>query len=172
MIFASWLDASSIVATDGTKVYADTLGSPARTWVDKTTGCLTDVDCPSSQGPAANLSNTVASDDGRFVGYTYKPYFGTGARLIASVAGRPPAAPSERCGLPDQQNFSDPGSFSPDGSAFAYDDTSFDTNTLESTTGQGIYVLPLNMQRADCGVSAAPVVLPGGAQPDWGTLAP
>ena len=112
------------------------------------------------------------SRDGALLAYSWKPYFGQGARIIASIAGAAASAPADRCALPGQETYSDPGSFAPDEIGFTYDDTSFDPNTLELTPGQGIFVFALNLNVADCGLSAAQLVVPGGAQPDWGPMAP
>jgi hypothetical protein len=173
MIFPTWVDASTIAVSDGVKLYLDTLGSAPQTWLDASNGCLTDFDCPENGAPAANVTSPSFSRAGNLVAYVLEPYYGTsGGRVIAHVDAQHAQPPAAACTLTGQQNFSDPGSFSADGSSFAYDDTTFDPSTLESTVGQGIYVLDLDVSKADCGVSTAKLVLPGGAQPDWSPLAP
>lgn len=172
MTYPSWFDSSTLAVSDGIKLWVATVGSQPQLWVDKSNGCLVEDNCPPAEDPAANLSEPVISRDGRLAAYNYKPYFGTGARLLSTVVTHPPAAPTERCALPNQQNYSDPGSFAPNGSGFAYDDTSFDPATLVTTVGQGIYLMAVNLRAADCGLTAAALVIPGGAQPDWGPLAP
>jgi hypothetical protein len=149
------------------------VGAEPQAWLDLSNGCLTDIDCPTGQSPAANVGHPQVSRDGALIAYTISPYYGTGAgRAIASLDGSPPALPKVRCVLPGQDSFSDPGSFAPDHGAFAYDDTTFDPNTLDSTTGQGIWVVQLDLTAGDCGASAAKLAIPGGAQPEWGPLAP
>jgi hypothetical protein len=71
-----------------------------------------------------------------------------------------------------QEDYSDPGSFSADGRAFAFDDTEFDPDTFETRFGQGIWVMTVDLDAADCGLSTARLVAPGGVQPDWGPAGP
>jgi hypothetical protein len=171
-VFPSWINATDLAVADGVKVYFDRVGQAPQVWVDKSEGCLIDLDCPPGQAAAANLSDPAVSRDGTLLAYISKPYYGDGGRFIARVTSAPPAAPTDMCLLAGQQNHSDPGSFAPDGRAIAYDDTMFDPNTFESSTGQGIYVLTLDLNSADCGAARAVLAIPGGAQPDWGPLAP
>jgi hypothetical protein len=171
-IFPTWLDATTLVVTDGTKLYNGVIGDQPQAWLDLSNGCLTEFDCPAGEDPAANLTDPSISRDGTLISAVVKPYYGDGGRLVGRVGSGPPAIPSSTCMLPGQQNYSDPGTFAPDSSAFAYDDTVFDPDTLTSTVGQGIYVVELDLTSQDCGAATAQLVLPGGAQPDWGPMAP
>ena len=112
------------------------------------------------------------SDDGKLLAYSLKPYFGSAGRQFASVEAAPPAAPNPLCVVPDQQDYSDPGSFSGDGSLFAYDDTAFDPDTFETSAGQGVWAFDVQLDAADCGVSEASLILPGASQPEWGPATP
>ncbi|HEY7025361.1 MAG TPA: hypothetical protein VH371_10420 [Candidatus Limnocylindrales bacterium] len=171
-IFPEWVDATTLVMSDGTRLYLDPVGGQPSVWLDLSNGCLTDVGCPADQGPAANLTDPAISADDRVISAVYKPYYGDGGRLVGRLDASPPSDPASTCVLPGQENFSDPGSFAPGDSAFAYDDTSFDPNTLTSTAGQGIHVLELDLGANDCGASSSQLVIAGGAQPEWGPLAP
>jgi hypothetical protein len=114
----------------------------------------------------------TASRDGRVLAYTDRPFFGPAGRRIATVEAPPPAPPADRCLIPGQEHHADAGSFAPDGSAFAHDDTVFDPDLFETVVGQGIFVMDIDLDAADCGLSSARLIIPGGAQPDWGPAAP
>ena len=137
LTFPAWIDAATLAGSDGTKLYRGAIGAPMQVWLDKSNGCLTEADCPAGQDPAASVSNSAVSRDGALLAYSWKPYFGQGARIIASIAGAAASAPADRCALPGQETYSDPGSFAPDEIGFTYDDTSFDPNTLEIDAGAG-----------------------------------
>jgi hypothetical protein len=172
LIFPTWASNASIVAADGVDVWFDTVGQPAEKWLDESNGCVIDLDCPSGQSAAANMSSPAISRNGMVLAYSLKPYFGAAGRQFAEIQDAPPAVPMVRCLVPDQQDFNDAGSFAPDARAFAYDDTRFDPTSFETTVGRGIYVFPVKLDAADCGASAAKLILPGGQQPDWGPAAP
>jgi hypothetical protein len=72
------------------------------------------------------------------------------------------------CLIPGQEHNAIPPTFAPDGSSLAFDDVVFDPETFETTEGQGIRVLGVDIRASDCGLSTARLVLPGGSQPDWG----
>jgi hypothetical protein len=171
-VFPTWLDAITLVVSDGTKLYDRVVGVQPDTWLDLSNGCLIAVDCPAGESAAANLTDPSISRDGKMISAVVKPYYGDGGRLVGTIDAPPPAVPGSTCMLPGQQDYSDPGTFAPDSSAFAYDDTVFDPDTLTSISGQGIYVVELDLTSSDCGASAAELVIPGGAQPDWGAMAP
>jgi len=170
--FPSWDDSATIVVGDGVRIYRGSIGSPPPLWLDESNGCLLETDCQANEGAAADLSEPVTSRDGALLAYIFKPYFGPTGRVLARVIGGVPQWPKDACILSGHQNYSDPGSFAPDSSAFAFDDTSFDPTTFETTVGQGIYVLNVNVDASDCGLSTATLIARGGAQPDWGPLAP
>lgn len=172
LLFPGWFDSQHLVAADGVELWFDELGQEPSTWLSQSDGCVIELDCPSDAGAQASLSTPAISRDGKLLAYSYKPYFGPAGRRIASVTGAPPEPPTTRCLLPDQQNYSDAGTFSPDVTAFAFDDTRFDPETFDTTRGEGISVLELDLDAADCGVSAAQLVIAGGTQPEWGPAAP
>jgi hypothetical protein len=118
------------------------------------------------------VSEPAVSSAARVVSFIYSPYYGSAGRVVATFSDGPSVPPTSRCTMPNQQSYSDTGTFSPTGTSFAYDDTIFDPNTFTTTVGQGIYTVELNLGSADCGASSAKLVLPGGAQPEWGPLAP
>jgi hypothetical protein len=172
LLFPSWRGDTHIVASDGVEVWSDKLGNASEEWLSQSDGCVIELDCPSGSGAQASLSTPVISRDGMMLAYSYKPYFGDAGRRIASTTGAAPQPPETRCLLPDQQDYSDPGTFSPDATGFAYDDTRFDPETFDTTAGQGIWLLTLDLGAEDCGVAAASLVAPGGRQPDWGPASP
>jgi hypothetical protein len=171
LLFPSWFDDQHLVAADGVDIWFDELGQEPATWLSESDGCLIELDCPSDAVAQASLSTPAISRDAKLLAYSYKPYFGPAGRRIASV-GTPPEAPATRCLLPDQQNYSDAGTFSPDGTAFAFDDTRFDPETFDTTRGEGISVLELDLDAADCGMSSAHLVIAGGTQPESGPATP
>lgn len=172
LLFPDWFDDGHVVAGDGVAVWFDTVGAPATTWLITEGGCLIEFDCPSGTPAEASLSQPVVSPDGALLAYSYEPYFGPAGRRIASITGEPPAAPTEECLLPDQHDHNNPLSFSPDGGAIAFDDTRFDPEAFEIVPGQGLYVMDLDLDAADCGLSTARLIVPGATQPDWGPTAP
>ena len=161
-----------MVVSDGVDIHFDHVGQAATKWISLSGGCVIELDCPSGSSASASLSTPAISRDGELLAYDYKPYFGPAGRRISAVESPPPAAPTVRCLIPNQENYSDTGSFAPDNGAFSFDDTSFDPNTFESATGQGIWSFDLNLAAPDCGASSARLILAGGAQPDWGPAAP
>jgi hypothetical protein len=84
---------------------------------------------------------------------------------IYHTNGPPPALPTYVCSYtnPSGGDFNDP-SFSPDGGALAFEesDRDFSTPPLGS---DGIYVSP---SITDSSCANAPIVAPGGEEPDWG----
>jgi len=172
MLFPSWLDAETVVVSDGVGVYVDRVGSDPQLWIDGNDGCLTEFDCPPGDKAQSSLSTSVVSPDGRVVAYLSSPYFGDGGRVMAPLVSSPPEQPGEGCLVTDQTGFSDPGSFSLDGAQFVFDDTRFDETTLETVVGQGVFVMDVDATADDCGASSARLIAPGGAQPDWGAQAP
>ena len=174
MLYPSWSGASTLVLSDGTAVYVDSLTSQPATWlaVDVTEGCLFPSDCPSGQEPVANFTRAVADRAGTMLAYQYQPFFGTAGRRFATIDAPPPAVPTVRCTIEGQEDYSDPGSFSADGRAFAFDDTVFDPDTFETRFGQGIWAMTIDLDATDCGLSTARLVAPGGVQPDWGPAGP
>jgi hypothetical protein len=173
MIYPSWSGDSTLVLSDGTAVYVDSLSSQPVTWlaVGVTEGCLMPSDCQAGQEPMADFTRAVADRAGTMLAYQYQPFFGTPGRRFATIDAPPPAAPTLRCAIQGQEDFSDPGSFSADGRAFAFDDTVFDPDTFETRFGQGVWVMKLDLDAVDCGLSTARLVAPGGVQPDWGPAA-
>jgi hypothetical protein len=172
LLFPDWLDDSHLVAADGVSISFATVGTPATTWLITEGGCLIEFDCPSGTPAEASLSQPVVSADGTLLAYSYEPYFGPAGRRIASITGAPPAAPTEECLLTGQHDHHNPGTFSPDNSAFAFDDTIFDPAEFEVVPGQGLFVMDLDLEAVDCGLSTAQLIVPGATQPDWGPAAP
>jgi hypothetical protein len=166
LIYPTWLSSSTLVLSDGVSVNVDTLTSSPTPWLAVSDGCLIPSDCPSGQEPMANFTRPVINRMGTVVAYEYQPYFGTAGRRMATIDAPPPAAPTLRCLIEGQENYSDPGSFSNGASLFAFDDTRFDPDTLETTTGEGVYVMSVDLNAPDCGASSARLVAPGGSQPD------
>jgi hypothetical protein len=171
MLFPSWFDADTLVVADGTSVYIADVGSHARPWIDTSEGCITEFDCPSGAPVSSSLSAPSVSSAG-VVAYVSHPYFGDEGRVFAQLAGAPPALPADGCLVVDQAEHSDPGTFSPDGTRFAFDGTRFDRDEFENVAGEGIFVMTVDLTAADCGASSAELIVPGGGQPDWGALAP
>lgn len=174
MLYPSWSSASTLIMADGVAIYFDTLTSEPATWlaVPVTEGCVIPSDCPSGQEVMANFTRPVVDRSGTVLAYEYQPYFGTAGRRMATVDLEPPAPPTTRCLIEGQEDFSDPGSFSADGRQFAFDDTVFDPESLETKIGQGIWVMTVDLAATDCGLSTARLIGPGGAQPDWGPAGP
>jgi len=174
LIYPSWLDPSTLVLTDGVSVHVDTLTSDPSVWltVSLTEGCVIPSDCPAGHEPLANFTRPVVSRTGTLIAYEYQPYFGTAGRRMATIDAAPPATPTLRCVIEGQEDYSDPGSFSSDGSLFAFDDTRFDGDTLETIVGQGVYVMTVDLDAPDCGLSSARLIAPGGQQPEWGPAGP
>lgn len=167
LIYPTWLDPSTLVLTDGVSVHVDTLTSEPTPWLTIDDGCVIPSDCPSGQEPMANFTRPVISRTGTLIAYGYQPYFGTAGRRMATIDAPPPAQPTLRCVIEGQEDYSDPGSFSADGSLFAFDDTRFDGDTLETIVGQGVYVMAVDLDAPDCGASSARLIAPGGFQPDF-----
>jgi len=172
MLFPSWLDAETVVVSDGVSVYVDRVGSDPQLWVDGNDGCLTEFDCPSGDKAQSSLSTSVVSPDGRLLAYLSSPYFGDGGRVMAALLSAPPAEPGHGCLVTEQAGFSDPGSFSADGSQFVFDDTRFDQTSFDTVVGEGVFAMDVDTAADDCGASSARLIAPGGAQPDWGAQAP
>lgn len=172
LIYPSWTSGSGLVLTDGVAISADTLGQSPQRWLAQDDGCLIPSDCASGQQPMANLTRPVTNVTGTVLAYEYQPEFGTAGRRMLSLAGPPPADATPRCLIAGQENYSDPGSFSADGSLFAFDDTVFDPNTLDTTAGQGVYVMTVDLSADDCGASSARLVAPGGQEPALSIAAP
>lgn len=172
LIYPSWAGPSSLVLSDGVAIYFDTVASEPSEWLAVDDGCLIPSDCPSGQEPQANFTRPSVNRSGTVLAYAYQPYFGTAGRRLATIDGAPPTVPTTRCVIEGQEDFSDPGSFSADGSMFAFDDSAFDPDTFETTAGQGIFVMTVNLDAPDCGMSTARLIGPGGAQPDWGPAGP
>jgi hypothetical protein len=169
MLYPSWAGTSTLVLSDGTTVYVDSVPQPEPTaWLYINNGCLIPSLCPDGEEPDAHLSEAVVNRDATVLAYIYKPYYGNppGRRML-SLAGPPPGDATVRCVVEGQENYRDPGSFSVDGSLFAYDDTIFDPDTLETTAGQGVYVMTVDLNAPDCGASTARLVAPGAFQPDF-----
>jgi len=175
LLFPSWAGPMSLILSDGVDLYFDSVSAnPAQPqkWLSEQEGCLTDFDCPEGQSAAASLSNPTVSDDGSVVVYGYQPYFGPGGRRMSSALGGVPGEPQTRCLIASSTGYSDNGSLNADASVYLYDDTAFDSTTLESTVGQGIWAFDVNLDADDCGVSKATLIVPQGSQPDWGPMAP
>jgi hypothetical protein len=172
LLYPSWAGPSSLVLSDGVGVYFDTVGSEPSEWIAVDDGCLIPSDCASGQEPQANFTVPVVNRAGTVLAYGYRPYFGAAGRRMATIDGAPPTAPTTRCIIEGQETFSDAGSFSADGSMFAFDDSAFDPDTFETTAGQGVFVMTVNLDAADCGASSATLVAPGGLQPDFSPARP
>lgn len=175
MLFPHWLGSTRYVASDGVALFSVSVPGQAETFLKIEHGCLIELDCPAGQEAQAAVTGPTVSRDGRLLAYSYRPYFGVAGRRFASLDAAPPAAsgaPRTRCVIPGQEHFSDPGSIAPDGGAFAYDDTNFDPSTFETRVGLGILVMNVDGANPECGASSATLVLPGGAQPDWGPAVP
>lgn len=173
LLFPDWVDDDNLVGSDGVELYTKVAGpGDLQPWLDLGDGCLIDFDCPAGQEAAANISIPAVSAAARVLAYSYRPYFGAAGRRFATLAGLPPAAPTTACMVPGQENFQDAGSFAPDGSAFAFDDSEFDPKELTTRIGEGIHVFTLDLKAPDCGAALARLVLAGGSQPDWGPAAP
>jgi hypothetical protein len=174
VVFPTWLDTRTIAASNGTDLVIDTLdghGNQPATWLSQADGCLVDLDCPSPGLPAASFSQPVASLAGTRLAYAYAPYYGQGGRQIAAVANHSDP-PMPLCLIPTDGTQQDPGTFSPDGSSFAWDDSSMDQTTLEELPGKGIWVLRIDASEPDCGVAKAILAIPDGSQPNWSSFAP
>jgi hypothetical protein len=172
MIYPSWLDDETLAGSNGTDLWIDTIGGSPQTWLSLADGCLIPDGCPSETGSAANLSLPIVSRDATRLAYQYDPFYGDGGRRIATIDGVG-APPMTDCLLPETGGEpQDTGTFAPDGSAFAWDDTTIDASTFTVNPGQGIWMLVLQTTAADCGGSTARLVIPGGSQPDWGPMAP
>jgi hypothetical protein len=175
LLYPSWAGATSLILSDGVDLYFDSVnGAPAKPqkWLSEQGGCLTDFDCPADEAAAASLSNPTVSDDGTVVVYGYKPYFGPAGRRISSAAGGVPGAPETRCLIESTTQFTDNGSLNKDASLYFYDDTAFDSTTFETTVGQGIWAVAVDLGAHDCGASNATLIVPRGSQPDWGPMTP
>lgn len=169
LLYPDWVDEGRLVASDGVDLYTYAIGQDVATlWVSFSDGCATDFDCPKGQEAYASLMEPVLSPDGRLLAYTYGPFYGDAGRRIATLTGPPPAPVTTACLIPGQENNAIPPTFAPDGSALAFDDVVFDPDTFETTIGRGIFVMEVDPEAADCGLSTAVLVLPGGSQPDWG----
>jgi hypothetical protein len=167
MLYPTWSGSTQLVATDGIAIFAAALGSEPVSWIDASDGCLIEFDCPPGQEAAANVTRPVISQDGSVLAYEYQPYYGSAGRRLASLDGATPgAAPQVRCEIAGQENFSDAGALSGDGSVFAFDDSAFDPTTLDTTAGKGVWVMTVDLSAADCGASSARLVGPGGQEPD------
>jgi hypothetical protein len=172
MVYPSWADAETLVVSDGVEVYVDRVGSAPESWIDRNEGCLTEFDCPPGESAQSSLSTSAVSPGGSIVAYASSPYFGDAGREMADVSGTPPADPGPPCIIINHAEFSDPGSFSADGTQFVFDDTYFDSTTFETVVGEGVFVMDVNTTSDDCGAATARLIAPGGTQPDWGNLAP
>ncbi len=173
LLFPSWIDNSHLAVSDGVDIYFDEVGpNEPETWLSLDEGCITDFDCPAGDQAAANVSTPFVSRNAHLLAYTYSPYFGDAGRRIDSITTLPPAEPEEGCLMPGQENHSDTGTFSVDGSIFVYDDTRFDPDAFETVVGQGIWAMPVDLDSPDCGASNATLIVAGGMQPDWGPAAP
>ncbi len=174
LLYPSWFDALTLVGSDGNVLYRWQIGQPLTAWLDLSNGCLTDFDCPAGDEPAASISEPALSVPGGLIAYGYKPYFGDAGRRLATFSAGSPASgePATQCTMPGLENYSDPGSFSPSGDAYAFDDTAFDPDTFDTTAGDGIHVLSVALAAEDCGLSTATLVLRGASQPDWGPSVP
>jgi hypothetical protein len=172
LLFPSWRDPDHLIGSDGVDLYQATIGVEMFLWLRLTDGCLAESLCEPGQPAAANVSLPVRSADDRVMAYTYKPYFGTAGRRMASVSSGPSSPPITRCLLPDQENSSDPGTFSPHGDKFVYDDARFNPDTFAIEPSQGIWAMSVDLEADDCGASTAHLVIPGGSQPAWGPAAP
>ncbi len=168
LLYPDWAAGDRLVAADGTDLYTYAIGDAATVWVSFGEGCLTDLDCPEGQEAYASLTQPVVSPDGRLLVYSYSPFFGEAGRRIATLTGLPPATVTTACLMPGQEHHAIPPTFAPDGTALAFDDVVFDPNTFETTQGQGIRVMKVDLEASDCGLSGADVILPGGTQPEWG----
>jgi hypothetical protein len=169
LLYPDWATGDRLVAADGSEIFTYAIGDDEATvWVSFTDGCVTELDCPEGQEAYASLTEPAVSPDGRLLLYTYDPFFGDKGRRIATMSGPPPAPVTTACLIPGQERHSIPPSFSPDGTALAFDDVVFDPDTFETTVGEGIRVMRVDLEAPDCGLSSATLVLPGGSQPDWG----
>ena len=167
MLYPSWANASTLIVSDGTTVYVSDLLSPApAAWLSAGNGCVIPEVCEPGQEAAANYSEAVINRADTVLAYNYRPFFGEAGRRMLSLQSPPPGEPTVRCLIPGHENYRDPGSFSSDGSMFAFDDTVFDPDSLETKAGQGIYVMHVNLDSADCGASSARLLVAGGFQPD------
>jgi hypothetical protein len=167
MLYPSWASPSAIVVSDGTTVYVSNVPSSEPTpWLGVANGCVIPEVCEPGQEASANFSEAVVNRQTTVLAYSYKPFFGSAGRRMLSLAGPPPADATLRCLIEGQQNFSDPGAFSSDGTLFVFDDTVFDPDSLETRTGQGIYAMRVDLDAPDCGASSARIIVPGGIQPD------
>ena len=80
---------------------------------------------------------------------------GPSARIRLFTANGPyPAKPTARCNLNDPTDAFQDLSWSPDGSALAFEDA------------EGIWVMPVNLD--DCSTLRPTLAVPGGQDPDWG----
>ena len=175
LLYPSWAGATSLILGDGVDLYFDSVnGAPAepQKWLSEQDGCLTDFDCPTDEEAAASLSSPTVSDDGTVVVYGYKPYFGPAGRRMSSARGGVPGAPETRCMIESATELTDNGSLNTDASLYLYDDTAFDPTTFETTVGQGIWALGVDLGADDCGASNATLIVPRGSQPDWGPMTP
>jgi hypothetical protein len=172
MIYPSWLNDTTLSGSNGTDLWVDTVGESPQTWLTLGDGCLIPDGCPSESGAAANLSLPVSSRDGTRLAFQYDPFYGDAGRQIATVASTS-LPPATVCLIPGSgADPQDTGTFAPDNSAFAWDDTTIDANTFTVIPGKGIWLVALDLNAADCGASSAALVIPGGTQPDWGPMAP
>jgi hypothetical protein len=168
MLYPAWAGPATLIVSDGSSVYVSTLSSAQPTvWITAEGGCVIPDGCPADQGPAASLSEATVNRALTVLAHSYKPFFGTAGRRMLSLNGPPPAEPTLRCLVPGQEDFSDPGSLSPDGTLFAFDDTVFDPDSLETIIGDGVFVMSVDLDAPDCGASSARLILPGGSQPDF-----
>lgn len=172
MLFPSWVDADTLLFADGVSVYTADIGSDPQPWIDTSEGCITEFDCPSGALVSASLSAPAISTTGNVVTYASQPYFGDEGRVFAPLSGTPPAAPGEGCLAVDQAAHTDPGTFSPDGRRFAFDDTYFDRDEFDTFTGEGLFTMTVDITAQDCGASSARLLIAGGSQPDWAPFAP
>ncbi len=168
VISPSWVDADHLIGSDGTSLVTWAVGSAPVTWLSQQDGCLIEDGCPSGQAAESSLSQPVMDLQGGSVLYTTQPAFGGVGRQLAWIDGQPPVAPYPVCLLAGQQDLSDLATFSPDGSVLAWDDTTFDPVLLQTTPGKGIWSLVVDVNRPDCGLPSARLVIPGGTQPSWG----
>jgi hypothetical protein len=169
LLYPDWAAGDRLVVGDGSDLYTYAIGDDAATvWVSFRDGCVTDFDCPDGQEAYASLKEPVLSPDGRLLVYNYAPFFGDAGRRVSTLTGPPPAPVTTACLIPGQEHHAIPPTFAPDGSSLAFDDVVFDPATFETTEGQGIRVMEVDIRASDCGLSSARLVLPGGSQPDWG----